>query len=324
MKFIQGLFNMTSDSNLFCTREQLEFGGYENEEGTYLRNGQRYVSMYEAKMIHQYDHRWATYGADEAVYDMSTSEKQDARASPLGRYWVPESSLDERWPTVLGAWQIVWRGISRSKDVRTAMAAAVPRLPGGGNFDMFVVDAANHAALALAIINCLPFDYVVRQKLSGPHLQFAVMAQLPFPPVETFRSMVPWSPLVRLDDWIVDRVNELVYTSWDIKPFAVDMGDDGSPFIWNEDRRALIRAELDATFFWLYRLERDEVEHVLTTFPIVRRRDEAKYGEYRTARVVLDMYDAMSEAANTGVPYQTVLDPPPSEGPRHPDPERVA
>jgi hypothetical protein len=84
------------------------------------------------------------------------------------------------------------------------------------------------------------------------------------------------------------------------------------------------QAELDATFFRLYGLERDEVEHVLGSFPILRRKDEAKFGEYRTARLILEIHDAMASAIATGVPYQTTLDPPPGEGPRHPDRERVA
>ena len=40
-------------------------------------------------------------------------------------------------------------------------------------------------------------------------------------------------------------------------------------------------------------------------------KDEQKYGEYRTKRVILECYDAMAEAMNTEKPYQTILDPPP-------------
>ena len=50
----------------------------------------------------------------------------------------------------------------------------------------------------------------------------------------------------------------------------------------------------------------------METFPIVKRKDEAKYGEYRTKRVILKMYDEMAEAMRTGQPYQTRLDPPPA------------
>ena len=51
----------------------------------------------------------------------------------------------------------------------------------------------------------------------------------------------------------------------------------------------------------------------MDTFPIVRRKDESRYGEYRTKRVILDIYDAMQAAAATGEPYRTVLDPPPAD-----------
>jgi hypothetical protein len=86
----------------------------------------------------------------------------------------------------------------------------------------------------------------------------------------------------------------------------------GAPFRWNPERRALLRAELDAAFFHLYGLSRDDADYVMDTFPIVKRKDEAAHGEYRTKRLILEAYDAMAEAIRTGTPYQTRLDPPPA------------
>jgi len=51
----------------------------------------------------------------------------------------------------------------------------------------------------------------------------------------------------------------------------------------------------------------------METFPIVKRKDEQKYGEYRTKRVILECYDAMADAMKTGRSYQTILDPPPAD-----------
>ncbi len=51
----------------------------------------------------------------------------------------------------------------------------------------------------------------------------------------------------------------------------------------------------------------------METFPIVKRKDVASHGEYRTKRVILDIYDAMQRAIDTGEPYQTPLDPPPAD-----------
>ena len=59
---------------------------------------------------------------------------------------------------------------------------------------------------------------------------------------------------------------------------------------------------------------RDAVAYIMDTFPIVRRKDEGKHnGDYRTKRVILEIYDEIAEAIRTGKPYQTRLDPPPAD-----------
>jgi hypothetical protein len=108
---------------------------------------------------------------------------------------------------------------------------------------------------------------------------------------------------------VATRVLELVYTAWDMQPFARDLGYDGPPFPWDEERRFELRCELDAAFFHLYGIERDDVDYIMETFPIVKRKDEAKWGEYRTKRVILEIYDAMAQAMETGAAYRgDVLD----------------
>ncbi|WP_162141327.1 hypothetical protein [Paucidesulfovibrio longus] len=58
---------------------------------------------------------------------------------------------------------------------------------------------------------------------------------------------------------------------------------------------------------------RHAVDYIMDTFPIVKRKDEAAYGEYRTKRVILEIYDELQQAMATGKPYQTRLDPPPAD-----------
>lgn len=108
--------------------------------------------------------------------------------------------------------------------------------------------------------------------------------------------------------------------------FARDLGDTGSPFRWVEDRRTVIRAELDALFFHLYGITRDDASYILDTFPILKRKDEAAHGEYRTKRLILDEYDRMAAAGVTletpltegeNGSYRSTLTPPPGHGPRH-------
>jgi len=118
----------------------------------------------------------------------------------------------------------------------------------------------------------------------------------------------------------IPRAVELTYTAWDLQPFAQDiLGEVGpetwarwfadapvhtspppegqpttpAPFVWDEERRARLRAELDGLYAHLYGLTRDELAYILDTFPIVRRKDEERYGEYRTKRLVLEQYDQL-------------------------------
>lgn len=114
-----------------------------------------------------------------------------------------------------------------------------------------------------------------------------------------------------------------------LRTFAENCVWSGPPFRRDDERRFWLRAELDATFFHLYLgtpeewakepaalrgsfpTPRDAVAYITDTFPIVRRKDEEKYGTYRTKDAILEIYDAMAEAIRTGKPYQTRLDPPP-------------
>jgi len=99
----------------------------------------------------------------------------------------------------------------------------------------------------------------------------------------------------------------------DLEPFAHDLGYEGPPFRWNAERRFLLRCELDAAFFHLYGIDFDDVDYIMETFLVFKCRNVAAHGEYRTKRVILEIYDQMARAAETGQPYQTLLDPPPAD-----------
>ncbi|MFQ3674573.1 MAG: hypothetical protein SNJ83_13355, partial [Aggregatilineales bacterium] len=157
--------------------------------------------------------------------------------------------------------------------------------------------------------------------------------------VKQFPVIPPHTYTPALLAFIVPRVLELTYTAWDLQPFARDVGYAGPPFIWDEERRFLMRCELDALYFHLYQIPRADVDYIMETFPIVKRKDEAAHGAYRTKQVILDMYDQMAGLSLTPVPapkgrgenkgtylvpdvsqWQTWLNPPPADpSVAHPD-----
>lgn len=160
------------------------------------------------------------------------------------------------------------------------------------------------------MFNSIPFDYSLRLKMSGPTLTGALFNQQPVLTPDKF------TPALR--DFIVPRVLELTYTAWDLQPFAQDVGWDGPPFVWDEERRFLMRCELDALYFHLYGIARDDVDYIMETFPIVKRKDEAAHGDYRTKRTILEMVDQMAalgvhEDADRIAAFDTWLTPPPAD-----------
>jgi len=191
-------------------------------------------------------------------------------------------------------WVFAWRDIARSTDERTFLASIVPSLA-------LIANAGSFA-----------FDFVARQKIGGTHMSAFIVEQLPILPPAAAATAPAWA-WEPLRSWLLTRVLELTYSAWDLEPFAHDVGYDGAPFRWDPARRFLLRAELDAAFFHLYELARDDTAYVLDTFPIVRKNDEKAHGEYRTKRVILEIYYAMAEAARRGKPYETRLDPPPAD-----------
>jgi hypothetical protein len=78
-----------------------------------------------------------------------------------------------------------------------------------------------------------------------------------------------------------------------------------------------MRAELDAAFFHLYGVNRDDLGYIMDSFRAFQNNAPARFE--RTKELIREVYDAMAEAIRTGVPYQTILDPPPGHGPRHPE-----
>lgn len=217
------------------------------------------------------------------------------------------------------------RDIARATDERTIIAAIRPFAPALNSLGNLFCRSGEDALFLCGCLNAFPADYVGRQKVGGTHVSPFILLQMAVVPAARVDQVAHWSGPTSSKKWIAARVFELTYTAWDLEPFARDVGHDGPPFRWDPARRPLLRCELDAAFFHLYGLSRDDTDYVMDTFPIVRKHDEKAHGEYRTKRVILEIYDEMAAAARTGKPYETRLDPPPAD-PRvaHPESTRPA
>ena len=98
LKFSQGLFNMASDSHHFRVADELAADGYRLEGNVFHSPYNRYLPLYEAKMLHQFDHRWATYDNAEDARDTTLEEKRDPFVVVHPRYWVREEVVESSVP----------------------------------------------------------------------------------------------------------------------------------------------------------------------------------------------------------------------------------
>ena len=148
----------------------------------------------------------------------------------------------------------------------------LPLLTSLADGEMF---SGKNASLLISCLNSLAFDFVTRQKIHGTAMNWYIVEQLPvIAPADYDRAF----GTTTARDLICHHVLRLTYTAHDMSPFARDLGCDGPPFIWNEEERRHLRARLDALYFHLYGLSRDDAAYILDTFPIVRRHDEAAFG----------------------------------------------
>lgn len=313
------MFHMSNDSHLFHTREQLESDGWVLNGNVYERttNGttEKMLPLYEAKMLTYFDHRAADVVRSATAVQrqsqpryLTDAEKTDPNRVVVPMYWVASTEM----PAVPGAWLSGFADITSATNERTLMSTAMPVTAVGNKFPLYFV-ATGQRELLMATMNSFVLDYVARQKLPSVTMNYFYLKQFAVLNPSTFEDLTAWGN-GHLGSWLSTRIRELIYTAWDMEAFA----DEGTPFVWDASRRAELRSEIDAAFFHLYGVSRHDAAYILDTFSIVKRKDEAKFGEYRTKRLILEVFDAMQTASDSGTAYQTILDPPPGQGPRHP------
>lgn len=112
----------------------------------------------------------------------------------------------------------------------------------------------------------------------------------------------PWKPRQRLQRWISERVLKLTCTAEDMLPLANACGFKFGSFEayggrlnrWDERERTELMAELDAAYFHLYGLARDDAEYVLSTFKGIHETSPHTPGRVSIAELVLKRYDDLA------------------------------
>lgn len=202
------------------------------------------------------------------------------------------------------SWLQVLRIITNSTNERTSITSNIPQSAAGNSATIMDYDNARAvaSALVLANMNSIPLDWSARLSMGGSNMNFFIVKQLPVLPPEAYLENACSD--IKYVELIVPRVLELSYTANALKGFARDLGYEGDPFLWNDQRRHRLQCELDAIFAHMYHLTRSELEWILdapppsSCFPRLKEDEVKEFGEYRTKRYVLHAYDQL-EHGNT-------------------------
>ena len=300
------MFDMSNDSDLFRTREELE-----EQEGAYPVGGNRFDSatgewlpLYEGKMVQAFDHRAASIFVNPENQHRPAQPKpatldqhQNADWLPNPQFWVPVSECG--W-TSRPDWVLGFKEITAPTNVRTFIASLLPTVGFGNKVPILKPEADGRAEWLLAAnFNAIILDFVARQKVQGQTLNLFIVEQFPVVPPDRYEA-IRFGPKTA-GEIVREAVLELTYTAYDMAPFARDMGyvDKAGkakpPFTWDEARRLYLRAKLDAVFFHLYGVtDRDDIRYIYSTFPIVERHETIVHGYYYSRDLCLAWMNALA------------------------------
>lgn len=288
------MFDMTNDSGLFETK---------------YSDG--YVPLYEGKLFHQFDNRWATYDkcnkkGELVERDVSREEKEKQTFKIRPSNWVAASEVAKKlnenkhgktpWAK---PWLLAFRDISRATDERTVIASVLPSAYAVGNTAPLILPykKSEFSSCLLANLNSLVIDFIERIKQSGAHINLFLMKQLPV--------LLPDAYSVKDVEYIESRVAKLTRTNDEIQ--NIWLTNYPTYQFQAPEIRLKLRAELDAYFAHLYGLSRDELRYILdpsdmmgndfpsVTFPGLKRNETATFGEFLTRRLVLEAYDELAK-----------------------------
>ena len=302
------MFDMSNDSNLFVTAEELESSGaYRVVENRYKRGAEEWLPLFQGRTIGQFDHRENSIGFNPdnvrrpyVSIRNSLDEHRDPNFFTKVHSYVPSANCYESFRTE-NEWVIAYRRSSKETNSRGMIATIGPAAGYADSIFLYMAEKdlnAVHACIIVATFNSLVFDFVLRKKLQGTNLSKYIVEQLPMIHPDdfdrTFGNLTA-RELAR------DHVLRLTYTAYDLTPFARDLGYDGEPFIWDPAERRQLRARLDALFFHLYGLSEDDASYILDQFPVLEKNERKEFGHYLTKQLVLGHYRALDAGDTSAV-----------------------
>jgi hypothetical protein len=310
---------MTQDSDLFedNTKENLEERGFQlNRDYIFSKDDTKYLPLYEAKFIQQFDHRFGTFhGVDKegrfkrraGTKRVGDEEKNNPNYEILPRYWVKQEELEQKRSEISwdNDWIFAFRNIVRvGTDTRTSVGTIIPFYPTGNSAPVLTFknqDAIPQEALMFtSIFTSIPFDFMLRQSLGGTNLNLYILKQLPMPTPDSLRKMevIDGDQKTPIYEYILDRALELVWTSHSLDPLGEDIRPDEGPFKWDTSKRRDLRRDIDTVIAKAYGINRDDLSFIFDRFEILKQKEENEFGRYQRKEECLKKFDDINIVQN--------------------------
>jgi len=316
------MFDQTNDAELFHPEDYWRKKKYTLDGNVFRRGKKAALPLYEAKMVQAYDHRaasiviekgnWVRQGQKVAT---TVVEHRNPEFAVMPRWWVLEEHVLKSIADIESKrdWLFSFKDVTSPTNQRTMIASMLPLAAVVNSAPLCFLRPDIEARLQsclLANLNSFAYDFVARQKVGGVHLNFFILEQLPVLHPSDLTGACPWDPKTKLKTWISERVLKLTCTAEDMIPLAQACGFKGSRgdgvHVWKEPERARLRDELDAAYFHLYGIERDDVIYILSTFQKTgyipsdeRDQQDEVFGKKSIGASIIEIYDAMAEKMNT-------------------------
>jgi hypothetical protein len=289
------IFNTSDDSDLFRTKEELTQKGWELNRNEFKKHDESFLPLYEAKLVNQYDHRFATFkivDQDEAekgnAVKMDDRLKDDPYEYVIPRYWMHEKHLKGKNEA---EWNIGLRDITNATNERTVICSAIPKAPTVNSLNLIKEVSADQALVLMACFNSYSLDFVARQKLGSARLGHYVVRQLPIPdPAYLEKIRYRGSSAKEI---IQKMALELAYTAHDLDGLMQNSSFSTNPFSFNQPggrSREDLRFELEALICHVYGIDISDFDTLFGTFKQIRETDVEEYGYYRTRDEIKQRY----------------------------------
>lgn len=254
------------------------------------------LPVYEGRMVAQFDHRAKAYRSGRgrsAVWEETPFG--NPRKAIVPQWHLPRETIPAKLGDRVERYRVGWCIITAPRNERSLLAALIPpgvvcgsRVP---NF-VFPVEFEWNYMPWLAVADSFCIDYLVRKRITLD-INYTVLDSLPF-------------PRLPIDHPVVERLAGLALRLTCTAPEMTGYWNAMAQYGWCEpvaegatppgftdpDVRAAARAQIDAVVAReLFELTVDELAGILDTFPVLRRREEKTYGEFRTKRLVLEWYE---------------------------------